>query len=184
MKDTTHTHTSRQKSQYKTMTAIIVAIAEDRAIGLNNQLLYHISADLKRFKALTTGNTIVMGRKTFESLPKGALPNRRNVVLTRQQGAHFDGAETFQSLESALASCSADEKVYIIGGAEIYRQALPLADQLEITLIHDTPAMADAYFPEFSNQDWEETSREDFPPDEKNPFPYSFITYRHKEGRC
>lgn len=159
------------------MISIIVAIAEDRAIGLNNQLLYHISADLKRFKALTTGNTIIMGRKTFQSLPKGALPNRRNVVLTRNTDTHFEGAETFCSLDSALSSCSQDEKVYILGGAEIYRQALPLADQLEITLIHDTPKEADAYFPEFLDNGWKEIAREDFSPDEKNPWPYSFITY-------
>lgn len=159
------------------MISIIVAIAENGAIGLNNQLIYHISADMKRFKALTTGNTVIMGRKTFLSLPKGALPNRRNIVLSRNPDNTFPGTETFTSIEEALAHCNDDEKIYVIGGAEIYRQAFPIADELNITLVHDTPPLADTFFPDISNKEWKEVSREDLPPEEKTPYPYSFITY-------
>lgn len=160
------------------MISIIVAIAENGAIGLNNQLIYHISADMKRFKALTTGNTVIMGRKTFLSLPKGALPNRRNIVLSRNPDNTFPGTEAFTSIEEALAHCNDDENIYIIGGAEIYRQAFPIADELNITLVHDTPPLADTFFPDISNKEWKEVSREDLPPEEKTPYPYSFITYQ------
>lgn len=160
------------------MISIIVAIAENGAIGLNNQLIYHISADMKRFKALTTGNTVIMGRKTFLSLPKGALPNRRNIVLSRNPDNTFPGTETFTSIEEALAHCNDDEKIYIIGGAEIYRQAFPIADELNITLVHNTPPLADTFFPNISNKEWKEVSREDLPPEEKTQYPYSFITYQ------
>ena len=125
------------------MITLIAAVARNRAIGLDNRLLYWLPNDLKRFKALTTGHTVVMGRRTFESLPKGALPNRRNVVLSRT-GVTFPGVETFVSLEEALASCGAGEEVYIIGGASVYDQALPLADRLCLTEVDDTPARADA----------------------------------------
>lgn len=161
------------------MISIIVAIAQNRAIGYKGDLIYHLSADLKRFKALTTGHTVLMGRKTFESLPKGALPNRRNIVLTRQQGVSFPGTEVYPSLAEALEHCTPGERVFIIGGAQIYVQALELADELEITLVHDTPAEADTFFPDYiSNGRWKLISQEDHDPDEKNPFPYSFLTYR------
>ena len=131
------------------MISIIAAVAQNMAIGYENKLLYWLSDDLKRFKALTTGHTIIMGRKTFESLPKGALPNRRNVVLTRSQ-ITFPGTEVFSSLQKALASCSPEEDVYIIGGASVYKEALPLADRLCLTEVQDTPALVDAFFPQFS----------------------------------
>ena len=105
--------------------SIIAAVDRRMAIGFENKLLFWLPNDLKRFKALTTGNTIVMGRKTFESLPKGALPNRRNVVLSSNPAAECPGAEVFPSLEAALQSCKEDEHVYIIGGASVYHQALP-----------------------------------------------------------
>lgn len=163
------------------MISIIAAVAENGAIGLNGDLIYHISADLKRFKALTTGNTIVMGRKTFDSLPKGALPNRRNIVLSRQQGLELPGAEVFPSLDMALASCAPDEKVYIIGGAQIYAHALPLADELEITLVHDAPVTYDACFPDWrSDKSWILTARQDFELDSNTPFAYSFLTFCRK----
>ena len=158
------------------MISIIVAIAENLAIGFENSLLYHISADMKRFKALTTGHTVLMGRKTFQSLPKGALPNRRNIVLTRSTDVSFPGAETFPSIEEALQHCSSDEKVYVIGGAAVYAQALPLADELEITLVHDTPLQADAFFPAFWEQGFTLVNKEDFPADDKTPA-YSFLTF-------
>ena len=161
------------------MISIIVAIAQNRAIGYKGDLIYHLSADLKRFKALTTGHTVIMGRKTFQSLPKGALPNRRNIVLTRQQGISFEGTEVFTSITEALAHCTPDEKVYVIGGAQIYSQALELADELEITLVHATPREADTFFPDYNaNERWKLVNREDHDPDEKNPYPYSFLTYR------
>ena len=127
---------------------IIAAVAANSAIGYENQLLYWLPNDLKRFKALTTGHTIVMGRRTFESLPKGALPNRRNIVLSRS-GQSFPGCETYASLAEALAHCTPAEEVYIIGGATVYEQALPLADRLCLTEIDDTPAQADAFFPPY-----------------------------------
>lgn len=161
------------------MISIIVAIAQNGAIGYKGDLIYHLSADLKRFKELTTGNTVIMGRKTFESLPKGALPNRRNIVLTRQQGVSYPGTEVYSSLDEALSKCTRDEKVYIMGGAQVYAQALPMADELEITLVNDTPALADTFFPEFgSDESWHLINREDHSPDEKNPYPYTFLTYR------
>ncbi len=161
------------------MISIIVAIAQNGAIGYKGDLIYHLSADLRRFKELTTGHTVIMGRKTYESLPKGALPNRRNIVLTRQQGASFPGTEVYSSIDEALNKCSRDEKVYIMGGAQVYTQALPMADELEITLVHDSPAQADTFFPEFgSDESWHLINREDHQPDEKNPYPYSFLTYR------
>ncbi|MBP5392738.1 MAG: dihydrofolate reductase [Bacteroidaceae bacterium] len=159
--------------------SIIAAIAENNAIGLNGKLLYWIPADLKRFKALTTGHTIIMGRKTFDSLPKGALPNRRNVVLTRSKQT-FEGAETFSSLSKALASCSPEEDIYIIGGASVYAEALPLANRLYMTEVHDTPKEADAFFPKFNRDEWEVVSLEKHEPDEKNDQFYDFIDYVRK----
>lgn len=155
---------------------IIVAIAKNNAIGFENKLLYWLPNDLKRFKALTTGHTIIMGRKTFESFPKGALPNRRNVVLTRQDIA-FPGAERYGSLKEALDSCKGEEEVYIIGGASVYQEALPLADKLCITLIEDTPKEADAFFPVINLNEWKETSRDARTTDEKHLYPYTFIDY-------
>jgi len=161
------------------MLNIICALAENRAIGYNNQLLYHLRADLKRFKALTTGHTIIMGRKTFESLPKGALPNRRNIVLTRQ-ALTFPGAETFASLEAALAACAPDEDVYIIGGESIYAAALPLADRLFLTHVQATPEQADAFFPPFAEEEWGVTTSENHLADEQNDQAYTFTDYIRK----
>ncbi len=156
------------------MINVIAAVARNRAIGLDNKLLYWLPNDLRRFKALTTGHTIVMGRRTFESLPKGALPNRRNIVLTRSQ-QQFPGAETFPTLAAALAACQTDEEVYIIGGASVYRQALPLADRLCLTEIDDTPQEADAFFPDYS--DWVVESEEVHEPDERHAYRYRFVDY-------
>lgn len=160
--------------------ALIAALAANRAIGHENKLLYWLPNDLKRFKALTTGHTIIMGRRTFESLPKGALPNRRNIVLSRREDASFPGAECFASLEAALAHCLPDEEVYIIGGASVYREALPLANALCLTHIDDTPAAADAFFPEIDPQVWQEVERETHAPDEKHAHAYSFVNYERR----
>ena len=133
---------------------IIVALASDGAIGRRGDLLYHVSADLSRFKALTTGNTVVMGRKTFESLPKGALPDRRNIVISRDSAYRAAGADTYTSLDEAIASCAPDDKVFIIGGAQIYRLAMPLADELLVTRFDRTEPDADTFFPDIDEATW------------------------------
>ena len=162
------------------MISIIVATALNGAIGFNNALLYRQSADMKRFKELTTGNTVVMGRKTFESLPKGALPNRRNIVLTRNTELKLEGAECFQDISQILAHVSSQEQVFIIGGEQIYRQTIDIADRIYLTLIQDTPSAADAYFPDIRPDIWQETERTFYPADEKNPKDMYFITLQKK----
>lgn len=156
---------------------LIAALAKNRAIGYRNRLLYFISADLKRFKALTTGHTVIMGRKTFESLPKGPLPNRRNIVLSRRPGLRIDGAEVFATLDAALATCAADEDIFIIGGASLYEQALPLAHRLCLTHIDALPSEADAFFPAYAPDEWRLTASEPHTPDEKNPYSFTFSDY-------
>ena len=158
------------------MISIIAAVAKNRAIGFHNKLIYWLPNDLKRFKALTTGHTIIMGRNTFLSLPKGALPNRRNIVLSRSTKA-FPGCDVYPSLEDALAQCQ-DEDIYIIGGASVYQQALPLADRLCLTEIDDTPAEADTFFPSYD--DWQEVNRESHDTDERHAYPYAFVDYIKK----
>ena len=153
---------------------IIVCMAKNRAIGRNNQLLYHLRNDLRRFKALTTGHTVIMGRRTFESLPKGALPNRRNIVLTRGS-QQWPNTEVYTSLDDALKHCSDNEEVFIIGGSTVYHEALPLANKLFLTLVDHSPNDADTFFPVIGNE-WVETERESHPSDEQNEQPYSFIT--------
>lgn len=154
--------------------SIIAAVARNRAIGKDNKLLYWLPDDLKRFKALTTGHTIIMGRRTFESLPKGALPNRRNIVLSRT--VHdFPGCDVYTSLDEALKHCSDEEDIYIIGGANVYAQAIDRADRLCLTEIDDTPDGADAFFPEYCG--WRETWREEHAVDEKHAYRFAFVDY-------
>ena len=154
--------------------SIIVAMAENRAIGFENHLLYRLPNDLKRFKELTTGNTIIMGRRTFESLPKGALPNRRNIVLSTTK-TDYEGADTFASLDEALADCTGE--VFIIGGASVYARSLPRADRLCLTYIYDTPVEADTFFPEIDFTQWKEVWREEHEADERHAVPYAFVDY-------
>ena len=154
---------------------IIVAVAKNGAIGFNNELLYRLPNDLKRFKILTTGHTVIMGRKTFESLPKGALPNRRNIVLSRQEGLPYENAAFYSSLDDALMQCHYWEDVFIIGGAELYKQTLDMASRIYLTLIDDIPAVADSFFPEWSVADWKEVSREEHPADDKHAHAYAFV---------
>ncbi len=174
------------------MISIIAAVARNRAIGFENKLIYWLPNDLKRFKQLTTGHTIIMGRNTYLSLPKGALPNRRNVVLSRSAfnqesstnslQAVFPGCDVYPSLNEALKSCRPDEDVYIIGGASVYEQALGLADRLCLTEVDNVPAQADTFFPDYSN--WKEESREAHTKDERHAFNYAFVDYvRGKSGR-
>ena len=156
------------------MIHIIAAVAKNRAIGLKNKLLYWLPNDLKRFKALTTGHTIIMGRNTYLSLPKGALPNRRNVVLSSTI-SELPGCDVYPTLDAALKSCRPDEDIYIIGGARVYEQAISMADRLCLTEVDDTPAQADAFFPDYS--DWQVVNKEAHPKDERHAFEYAFTDY-------
>ena len=163
---------------------VIAAVAKNLGIGLDNKLLYWLPNDLKRFKALTTGHTIIMGRNTFLSLPKGALPNRRNIVLSRSQ-SNFPGCECYASLDEALSHCSLDEcahhgidndDIYIIGGPSVYTQAMEIADRLCLTEIDDTPEAADVFFPPY-DKGWKEIGREDHDIDDRHAYRYSFVDY-------
>ena len=159
--------------------SMIVAIAANQAIGFENKLLYWLPNDLKQFKALTTGHTIIMGHNTYLSLPKGALPNRRNLVLSRS--AHqYPNTEAFNSLSQALETCKAEEEVFIIGGAMLYNEAIKQADRLYVTHINDTPKEADTFFPAIDPTVWIAKSRDDHPADDKHLYSYSFVTYERK----
>lgn len=135
------------------MTTIIVAVTSDLAIGKKGDQLYYIRADLRRFRDLTTGHTVIMGRKTFEALPSGALPRRRNIVVSRQSQLPAPGAETALSLEEAIGLAGADD-TFVIGGAQIYAAALPLADRIEMTEILTVRPDADTFFPSIDPQQW------------------------------
>lgn len=163
--------------------SLICALDENRAIGFQGKLLFYLPADLKHFKELTTGHTILMGRKTFESLPKGALPNRRNVVVTRQDDYAAPNIEVFHSFEEALKACETDEKVFVIGGESLYAIALPLATELQLTHIHAAAPEADTWFPAFEAGDWKKTAETSFEPDEKNKQRFSFCTYERQPQR-
>ena len=162
------------------MLSIICSLTTNRAIGNKGGLLYYLPADLKHFKNLTTGHTIIMGRKTFESLPKGALPNRRNVVITRQADFLAPGIEVFHSFEDALQACQTDDEVYVIGGESVYAAALPLAQRLCLTHIEAIPDEADTFFPSFDESQWVVECEEAHEPDEKNLQAYRFVNYRRK----
>ncbi len=162
------------------MVTIIVAIAKNNAIGKGNDLIWYLPADLKRFKKITTGHTIIMGRNTFESIGK-PLPNRRSIIITRQKDYKIEGCFTANSIEQALELAKDENEVFIIGGSQIYKQVLEknLVDRLDVTLVHEE-FDADAFFPEIDLNIWEETKREDFKSDEKNKYDYSFVTYIKK----
>ena len=162
------------KNQKPTIT-IIAAIAENNALGKNNNLIWHLPTDLKRFKKTTTGHHIIMGRNTFESIGK-PLPNRITVIITRNPEYKADGCLIVDSLEKALEVAKNDETPFIIGGAQIYEQAISIADKLDITEVHHT-FDADVFFPEINKNTWKESSRELFTADEKNKFNYSFVSY-------
>lgn len=156
--------------------AIIVAIAENNAIGLNNRLLWHISDDLKRFKRITEGHTVVMGKKTYESLPVRPLKNRRNIVITDSPGETFEGCIMAYSIEDAIALCDPEKMNFIIGGASVYRQFLPLADKLFITRVHKS-FVADTFFPPISEKEWKRISTEQGPEDSSLDFSYTYEIY-------
>ena len=160
------------------MITIIAAIAKNNALGKDNKLIWHLPADLKRFKKVTLGHHIIMGRKTFESLGK-PLPNRTTIIITRNKNFTQHGCIVVNSLNEAIEATKEDENPYILGGAEIYKQALDIADKLDLTFVHQN-FEADVFFPEIDFNIWKETSREDFNSDEKNKFNYSFVTYLRK----
>ena len=152
--------------------SIIVAISENNAIGLNNQLLWHLPADLKHFKELTTGNTIIMGRKTYDSIGK-PLPNRRSIVITRSTDLVIEGVEVVNSLAHAIELCKQNEEAFIIGGAEIYEQAMPYATGIHLTKVHQSYE-ADTFFPKINHAAWREINSSTYPADEKNNVAYTF----------
>ncbi len=154
--------------------SIVVAISENNAIGKNNQLLWHLSADLKHFKEITSGHTIVMGRKTYDSIGK-PLPNRRNIVISRNTDLILPGVEVVGSVNEALALCTSEKEVFMIGGAEIYKQSLPITQKIYLTTVHQT-FEADAFFPDLKTTEWKETEKEQHQVDEKNNLPYTFST--------
>ncbi len=159
---------------------IIVAAGENNAIGKDNDLIWHLSDDLKHFKALTNNHHIIMGRKTFESFPK-PLPNRTHIVITRQADYKVpNGVIVVNSLHDAIDAARTDQQPFIIGGGEIYKQAMSLANKLEITRVHSTFENADTFFPEIDENQWKEVNRTTHDADEKHAFAFSFITYLRK----
>lgn len=157
------------------MITIIAAIAENNALGKDNKLIWHIPADLKRFKKVTLNHYVIMGRKTYESLGK-PLPNRTNVIITRNLNFKAEGCIVVNSLQEALEVSKEDKNPYILGGAEIYKQAIKIANKLDITFVHHQ-FEADVFFPEIDVTIWKEVAREDFKADEKNNYNYSFVTF-------
>ena len=158
----------------------IVVIAENGAIGKNNDLLCHLPADLKHFKQITMGHTIIMGRRTFESLPKGALPGRENIVVSRNADYRAEGAKVCTSIEQAVAEASMPGECFILGGAQLYASTIAQVDKLYLTAIHAHFDDADAYFPAINPDEWTEIDREDHQADEKNRYDYSFVTLKRK----
>ncbi len=157
--------------------SIVAALADDFAIGYKKKLPWNLPADMKHFKNLTTGHTVVMGKRTFESLPNGPLPNRTNIVLTTMLSEGVvEGYFEADSLEDALELCSNAEQVFVIGGAAVYQQCMDSVDSMYLTWVHGD-FKADTYFPEIDFSKWKEVSREDHPADEKNEYPYSFSVY-------
>ena len=158
----------------------IVAIDENGAIGRQGDLLCHLSADMKHFKEVTMGHSIVMGRKTFESFPRRPLPGRQNIVITRNAGWQYPGVTVVHSLEDAIAAAETDT-IFIIGGAQVYEQSLPLVEVLHLTRIHARWASADAFFPAIDIDDWQEVSREHHKSDHKNAYEFDFITLKRRK---
>ncbi len=159
--------------------SIIVAIAKNRAIGKDNKLLWHIPADMKWFRKITSGHTVIMGKNTFLSLPGGPLKNRRNLVISDNPTDRFEGCEVVHSIDEALSHCDDDRENFVIGGASVYRQFLPHATRLYLTLVHKS-FDADTYFPEIDPAEWKEISRT-LPEDEgEHDFSYEFIVLQRK----
>lgn len=163
--------------QQQTLT-MIAAAAKNNALGKNNDLIWHISNDLKRFKQLTSGHAIIMGRKTFQSMPK-ALPNRTNIVLTNKKDFKAEGGIVVHSIADALALVKEDTQPFIIGGGEIYSLFMEYCDRIELTRVHHD-FDADVFFPEIDEKQWKEIGREDINASAEQPFNYSYITYEKR----
>ena len=162
------------------MISIIVAVARNGVIGDRNRLIWHISEDLRRFKAITTGHPVIMGRKTFESLGR-PLPNRINVVVTRQTGYRAEGCVVAGSLEDAIRRFDPSEEIFVIGGAQIYAQALPLADRFYLTRVFRAYE-GDTHFPEWDEAQWRLLSSESFASGTNYPYPFAFETYERRRN--
>lgn len=162
----------------KPLISLIAAMAENRVIGRDNRLPWHLPADLQHFKKLTLGKPIIMGRKTWESLP-GLLPERNHIVLSRNRRYQAEGAILVQDLERAVKAAGDVTEIFIVGGATIYKQALVSADRIYLTLIH-AQIEGDAFFPTLDEGQWRLAIREDHPPNGKNPLPYSFLNYERR----
>lgn len=160
------------------MITLIAAAAENNALGKDNDLLWHLPNDFKRFKEITSGHHIIMGRKTFESFPK-PLPNRTHIIITRQKEYLVENCIVVHSLEEAIAIAPKNEEVFIIGGAQIYEQSIPLADKIDLTRVH-TSLDADAFFPEFDTSEWNLVFSEKHFKDEKHQYDFTFETYLKK----
>ncbi len=158
--------------------SLIVAMDKNRLIGKNNQLPWHLPADLAHFKSITMGKPIVMGRKTFESIGK-PLPGRRNIVITRQKDLKIAGYASFDSLEAVLKALTSEKEIMIIGGATIFEQALPMANKMYLTII-DEAFDGDTFFPSWDPKEWKEISTQSFDPDSKNSYPYRFVELQRK----
>ena len=162
------------------MISIIVAVAENNAIGKNNELLWHLPEDLKKFKSLTSGHRIIMGRNTFLSLPKRPLPNRTSIVITDIPDEVFEGCIMVHSVEEAISLCPEDEESFVIGGGSIYRQFMAYATKLYYTKVHAV-FEADTFFPKVEPGLWDLISEEKHLKDEANPVGYSFLVYEKRK---
>ena len=160
------------------MITLIAAIGEKNELGKDNQLVWHLPEDFKRFKSITSGHYIILGRKTFESFPK-PLPNRTHVIITRQKDYAPENCIVVNSIKAAIAACTKEQDVFVIGGGEIYKQSIEIADKLEVTRVHHT-FEADTFFPEIDLEKWKLDFEEFHPKDEKHNFDFTFLTYTRK----
>jgi len=163
---------------HRPIISLIAAVAQNRVIGIHNQMPWHLPADLRHFKALTVGKPIIMGRKTWESLP-GLLPDRPHIVVTRRPDYQAKGCQVVHSIDAALATAGDVPEVMIVGGAALYRAMLPQADRIYLTQVEATVA-GDAFFPDYDLAQWRITTQEEHAADEKNPFPYCFLTLERR----
>lgn len=161
------------------MLTIIAAVAKNNALGKNNDLIWRLPADLKRFKKITLGHHVIMGRKTFESLGR-PLPNRTTIIISRNVSYKVEGCIVVHTLEAAILAAKEDNNPFILGGGEIYKQALLRADILDLTLVHHSFDDADTFFPDIDYNQWIEINREDFKADEEHAYDYSFVRYKKK----
>jgi dihydrofolate reductase len=163
------------------MISIIVAISTNNAIGADNKLLWRLPDDLKRFRIITLGGAVVMGRKTFESLPNGALPDRTNIVISGNSDFYAEGCIIFNDLSSAIDKYKDKGELFIIGGESIYKQTIGLADKLYVTIVHRIFEYADTFFPQIDKNMWILTESSDYSADDKHKYPYTFQTYIRKK---